>query len=723
MEWAYRLGTGAYHLGVRAAAALGNDKARKWVEGRRSQAPIPPSDRPTVWMHVASLGEFEQGRPVLELLRLRLPDHRFVLTFYSPSGYERCRGTELAEEVRYLPADTPGNARKWFAEVQPVMAIFVKYDLWYYHLRELFDAGIPTFLVAASVRYSDLYVAPSHVPNPHRLYKTWYRSLLGRFTAIMAQTQVTYELLANASEVDSNRIYLTGDPRMDRVLELANTPFFDPVLDAFTNTGRPVLLAGSVWPADTDKLLPAWRSVREYYRLILAPHELKPAYLQQLAKSTGAVRYSHYHPILAKNDPAGAAAGAVGEVKKEARLELQSAEVLLLDTVGILSRAYRYGRVAYIGGGHGTGLHNTLEPMAYGLPTLFGPHHDKFPEAGTAVDRGGAFIVRTAADTRRTLDTLHDASDWNTASRAQQMLSEQNAGAAERTVSHLLRLARLTILLFLLGLPITLQAQVASPVPPDTAGVVSAISAALERGTLLGDLSGMGPRPGLSLAVANLAVDETVSLEVEVRPDRAAAFLASADDELVDIDLTVRNAATGEILGTDLEDDGVPIVSLPAGAPRRLSVQVHVAAARRMRTCVALHLLETGRPSYGAAAYLRATKRLFDRPDALPGPTGGQWFLYFGQSADESTYLHLRPPVSTRENTGLYVRTATSYPTSLAPPAAFLVQKYNRLLPLPASGRFDRPVLLPDGSPPDLVVQPDRSSPTDAVLAVYLTHF
>ena len=329
MPLAYRFGLGAYHLGVRTAATFGNIRARQWVAGRQQDVrpqieALHAAGRSIAWFHAASLGEFEQGRPVLELLRIERPDLVVVLTFFSPSGYERCAHTPLAEVVTYIPEDTPAEAADWIQLLRPTLAVFIKYEFWYYHLRALRQAAVPTVLIAGSFRRSQPFF---------RWYGGAWREMLQAYTAFTVQTPSDGALLA---ELGHHNVSITGDPRLDRTYALAQAPFQDERLAAFVRDGAPVLFAGSVWPADVAIIQAAWPQLRDRWRLVLAPHQLDEVQLAQWQEAFGADRYT------------GPDTGS---------------RVLLLDTIGILSRAYRYGTVAFIGGGYGkAGLHNTLEP-------------------------------------------------------------------------------------------------------------------------------------------------------------------------------------------------------------------------------------------------------------------------------------------------------------------------------------------------------------------------
>ena len=397
----YRLGTAAYHAGVRLAGLVGHERAAAWAKGRSAQTTPPkPPGKKRLWMHCASLGEWEQGRPVLDTLRRELPNWEVVISFYSPSGYERSQDVPGVDYALYLPEDTPGKAATWVKTLAPDLAIFVKYEFWFYHLRALRRAGVPTWLIAANFRSSQPFF---------RFYGGWHRRLLGLFTGIICQTYDSFQLLTQMGEYPEDQSFVGGDPRMDRTLALAQAPFDDPVVAAFAE-GRTTIIAGSVWPED----MRVWRAVADDVRagwaIVFAPHQLHEADLARARVQWGGARYTQTTP-------------------EEARRE----DVLILDTIGILSRAYRYGDVAYVGGAFKTGLHNTLEPMAYGLPTIFGPRYQKFPEATEALNGGGAFTVTTPRELEAVLNQLRDPQNYDRARKAQRDLARENSGSAVRT--------------------------------------------------------------------------------------------------------------------------------------------------------------------------------------------------------------------------------------------------------------------------------------------------
>ena len=402
----YRLGTGAYHAAIQLGSVLGVRRARQWTDGRKNQPPVPADlhrGRPLIWMHCASLGEWEQGRPVMAAFRKRHPEYRALLTFYSPSGYDRCRNEPSVDHVAYLPADTPKKAKAWVRQVRPALAVFVKYEFWFFHLRALSDADVPTFLVAASFRAEQPFF---------RATGGWWRALLGSFSGVVVQQRPAAELLTGPGNYPEERVCVAGDPRMDRTLELADQPFEDDIVAAFTAGVGPVIVAGSVWPEDTRALWAAWAGLSANTRIILAPHQLQGQEIARAQVRWEALRYTETTPE-----------------------EVTGARVLILDTIGILSRVYRYGDVAYVGGAFRTGLHNTLEPLAYELPVVFGPQHRKFPEAAAMIAAGGGFSVQDGTELGEVLQRLLRPEERAVAAGAQVRLARQWAGAAERTVT------------------------------------------------------------------------------------------------------------------------------------------------------------------------------------------------------------------------------------------------------------------------------------------------
>jgi 3-deoxy-D-manno-octulosonic-acid transferase len=354
-------------------AALFLPRVRAWLAGRRTvRVQAPPSGRPVIWMHCASLGEFEQGRPVLDALRAARGDAWLVLSFFSPSGYDRRRDYPAADQVIYLPPDLPARVRDLLDVLRPVLVLWVKYDLWFNHLQAIRQRGIPLLLFAARFRPA------------HWLFRPWagpFRAVLAGASRIGVQTAEDRRILAAAG---IGQVFLSGDPRADRVLDLPGEPLDEPWLEAFVRGAPGVLVAGSIWDRDAEELARAYQAgALPGWKWILAPHDLQPERVSRYAGMFGAqtLRYTQDQD----RDPV-------------------SHPVLVLDTIGRLNRVYRLGHIAYVGGGWGRSVHNLLEPAAYGIPVIFGPAHHKFPEGKALLDAGGGVALREPGELT---DLLH----------------------------------------------------------------------------------------------------------------------------------------------------------------------------------------------------------------------------------------------------------------------------------------------------------------------------
>ncbi len=369
----YHLALFFYQSGVRIAAALGNPKARLWVEGRKGiweklETGITPGHK-WIWMHCSSLGEFEQGRPLLEKWRKIHPDHKILLTFFSPSGYEQRKGYKGADLVTYIPLDGKTNARRFLDILKPSMVFFVKYDYWFHYLKNCHDRRIPLYIISAIFRPSQPFF---------RWYGGLHRQMLGFFTRLFVQDQDSQELLEK--HLPGLPVTVAGDTRFDRVFEIAQASTLPPAIVDFCKTDK-VVVAGSTWPEDETLLKD---SLDEYpeVKLVIAPHEIHEKHLLQLESLfPDSVRFSRYHSDT-------------------------TARVMIIDNIGLLSSLYRIATISYIGGGFGSGIHNTLEAAVYGVPVLFGPNFQRFREA-VEMDRiNAAFPIQNKQEMRRVLDLL-----------------------------------------------------------------------------------------------------------------------------------------------------------------------------------------------------------------------------------------------------------------------------------------------------------------------------
>lgn len=389
MSFLYNCSIRAFSLGI-GLGALFNRKARLLRDGRRglvrriefaedaARRAHPAAQQSAIWVHCASLGEFEQGRPVIEALRAKYPRgtdayRRIVVTFFSPSGYEIRHTYEQADAVYYLPADTPENARRFVAAVRPGTAIFVKYEYWYNYLRALRDSGAYSCVISAIFRPGTVFFRDSAAGR-------FMRRSLGLLDRFYVQNDASRQLLGEIG-FGPDRVVVSGDTRFDRVVALASSAPLLPFVEAFaagpSALGR-VMVCGSTWPPDEEMLLELM-AARPEMKFIVAPHEIDSARIDAFIQRSGRVglRYTQ----LTDSTPVA---------------ELEAATLLVIDTIGILSGVYRYGSLAYIGGGFGRGIHNTLEAATWGMPVLFGPKYTAFAEAVELVELGAAAAVTDA---------------------------------------------------------------------------------------------------------------------------------------------------------------------------------------------------------------------------------------------------------------------------------------------------------------------------------------
>jgi 3-deoxy-D-manno-octulosonic-acid transferase len=376
----YNSGIALYQAGIKLAAKW-NEKAGLLAKGQNScfsilQEKIIPGQK-YAWFHASSLGEFEQGRPLIEELKRRSPEQKVVLTFFSPSGYEVRKNYTGADIVVYLPMDTPDNVYRFLDIVKPEKAVFIKYEFWANYLTELKKRGIPTYLVSAIFRPQQAFF---------KWYGGWYRSLLSAFTHLYVQDKPSEELLKS---IGVTNVTVAGDTRFDRVAEIAAQAKELPLVEAFAK-GRRVLVAGSSWPLDEDILFDYFNSHEDLF-LIVAPHVTSESHIEDICRKLKRpfARYT-------KTDEQHAA----------------QADCLIIDCIGLLSSIYRYGQIAYIGGGFGVGIHNVLEAAVYGVPVIFGPNYHKFREACGLIEAGGGFSISELQQYVNLMDKLLQNTDY-----------------------------------------------------------------------------------------------------------------------------------------------------------------------------------------------------------------------------------------------------------------------------------------------------------------------
>ncbi len=365
-----------YGLGIRTAALFNDKVARMWQGEQEAfgilQQRVEPGAR-YVWFHAASLGEFEQGRPLIERIRRDYPHYKILLTFFSPSGYEVRKNYEGADIVCYLPLDTKRNARRFIDMVKPEMAFFIKYEFWYNYLHLLQQRGIPVYSVSSIFREGQVFF---------KWYGRRYADVLRCVRRFFVQNEESRQLLATLGITEAD---VTGDTRFDRVLEIKEAAKQLPLVERFTASAKHVFVAGSSWQPDEEIFIPYLNSHADW-KMIIAPHVIGEEHLAQISallKGRRVVRYTQATPETAAE-----------------------ADVLIIDCFGLLSSIYRYGQVAYVGGGFGVGIHNTLEAAVWGVPVFFGPNNQKFREAQDLKACGGGLEITSAADFAGKMDAV-----------------------------------------------------------------------------------------------------------------------------------------------------------------------------------------------------------------------------------------------------------------------------------------------------------------------------
>ncbi len=393
-------------------ASLFNPKAKKWIKGRKKifshiQSCINNDHSPRVWFHCSSLGEFEQARPVIEALKEQFPDYKIILTFFSPSGYEVRKNYNLADWVFYLPLDTPRNAQHLVKLFNPTIALFAKYDFWYFILRELKRMGVKVVLFSAIFRQNQLFF--------NKLIGGWYRKLLFFFDHIFVQDKNSFYLLKN---IGIQSVEIAGDTRFDRVVKIAQKFKPIPCIEPFIN--EKTIVAGSTWE-DDDKILANYINTHSQARLIIAPHEVTHKSLHRLMKLFKE-KYVLYTDLAEGKKPS------------------HSPQVIIINTIGLLAKLYRYGAVTYVGGGFGHGIHNLLEAVVYGKPVIFGPNHEKFKEALDLIDYGVGFCIHDEQEATQILDNLlTDPDKLKDISHRALRYIYNNTGATEKIISWIIK--------------------------------------------------------------------------------------------------------------------------------------------------------------------------------------------------------------------------------------------------------------------------------------------
>ncbi|MEA1896623.1 MAG: glycosyltransferase N-terminal domain-containing protein [Bacteroidota bacterium] len=398
-----------YGFGI-TIASLFNDKAKLWKNGRKGQWAVIESGflhkDHVVWFHCASLGEFEQGRPVIEEYKKRNPECSVLLTFFSPSGYEVRKNYEHAEKVFYLPLDTRKNVRQFLELVQPKLVVFVKYEFWYNYLHELHLKGIPVFLISANFREDQWFFKFSGKA---------FMKMLSFFTHLFVQNERSAMILKKHGILNCT---VSGDTRFDRVDQIQRQSKKLKIIEEFKND-QTLIVAGSTWREDEEILIKYINEQKPGLKWILAPHEIDETHIQFIFNrlSRPGIRYSECN-----------------------HAEIKNFDILVIDNIGLLSSLYGYGEIAYVGGGFGAGIHNVLEPAGYGIPIIFGPAYRKFQEAIDLVELGGGISIKSYEDFVNRVTALLGSSESliNTGVISGDYV-QNNKGATQAIVHNLLK--------------------------------------------------------------------------------------------------------------------------------------------------------------------------------------------------------------------------------------------------------------------------------------------
>ncbi|TVZ16667.1 3-deoxy-D-manno-octulosonic acid transferase [Maribacter sp. MAR_2009_72] len=405
MSFLYNL-IGIIATGLLALAAPFSAKLALFVNGRKKSMAllrnnIAKNDR-TIWIHAASLGEFEQGLPIIEQLKKDFPLHKLVLSFFSPSGYEVKKNSNVADVICYIPLDTKHNASEFIKAVNPELAIFIKYEIWPNYLRMLNKQKIPTILVSALFKKEQIYF---------KKYGSFMRKALANFTHFFVQNTDSKTLL---NSIGHSNVSITGDTRFDRVMEILKRNNNLTFMDTFTK-GKFCFVGGSTWPEDEELVTAYINQSQLPIKFIIAPHTVKASHIDSIKKAI-------LKPTICYSELNNA--------------QIQDYDVLIIDTIGLLTKIYSYADIAYVGGGFATGLHNTLEPAVFGIPVLIGPHYKGFIEAENLVAAKGVLPVHNFKDFKFNVDRFFEDIDLrrNTGSINKKFI-HQESGATDKIMA------------------------------------------------------------------------------------------------------------------------------------------------------------------------------------------------------------------------------------------------------------------------------------------------
>ena len=392
-------------------ASLFHSKAKQWVEGRSNifnqlKITFSKEKSPIIWIHCASLGEFEQGRPLIEKLKANKPHFKILLTFFSPSGYEIRKNYPLADFVFYLPLDSPSHAKKFIELVQPKLVFFVKYEFWYFYLKTLQEQNIPLFLIAGLFRKNQFFF---------KWYGKWFLPVIKGFHQIFLQDEASFKI---AKKFGLNNCLTVGDPRIDRVSTIIKTKNEFPTIKSF-KSDKKLMILGSTHLKDEIIFFDFIKLIKEnqltqHWKFLIAPHEIHQKNINRLKNNTLLST-----TIFSNNE------------------NNENADLLILDTMGQLSATYHHADLVYIGGGFDRGIHNILEPAVYGLPIIFGPNYHSFKEAKDLTQKGGSFSIKNANGLEKIFNQFQNKDKREATGGINFNYINQNIGATEQIINYL----------------------------------------------------------------------------------------------------------------------------------------------------------------------------------------------------------------------------------------------------------------------------------------------
>ena len=407
MRFLYSIAIRCYSGLISLASVFGNKKAQLWSEGRVGQWDKLRSDNDDewIWFHVSSLGEFEQGLPLMESIKKEFPSYKLLLTFFSPSGYEPRKNFQLADMVAYMPSDTIANAKRLVNSFNIKAAFFVKYDFWFNYMKVLHDNDIPLYYISTLLHKNHYFF---------KFYSSWFRKQLRNVTHYFVQNDETASLLRS---IGIDEVTITGDTRFDRVYDIARQSQSFPEIEDFIGD-RQCIIAGSSWPTDERFLLPFVERMPDNYCMIVAPHDISDSHIKQITSQLD--NYQLYSQ------------------QSTADSQQPTAKVLVINTIGILKKIYKYARFAYVGGGFMSSIHNTQEALVFGCPVVIGPKYHRFVEAVDLVKLGGMFSVNNQQELDDIFSRLmNDEAFYQQASGKCNDYVQLSVGATDKIIGYL----------------------------------------------------------------------------------------------------------------------------------------------------------------------------------------------------------------------------------------------------------------------------------------------